>query len=112
MFGVYRSSRLRLFEHAETEALLHPRSLLRFRRNVHSEAGEDGIVGFLVDSLGIEHGFCFEFGEGAVGFSRANRCVKRLRRAPATLTVPGEQGPGMGSLRPTAGCGSSTDGTG
>ena len=42
-FNVYRSSRLKLFEVAlEQGRQLHAHSLLHYRRNVFSEAGEDG----------------------------------------------------------------------
>eukprot|EP00960_Hanusia_phi_P034027 750776-Hanusia_phi.AAC.1 len=63
-FNIYRSSRLRLFESALNtgERRLHPSSLLRFRRNVYSEAGEDGITEFIMEALGVREGSCFEFG--------------------------------------------------
>jgi hypothetical protein len=62
-FSPYRTSRVRLFERAELRPWLHPHSLLHFRHNRYSEAGEDGIVRYLATRLGFPaRGFCFEFG--------------------------------------------------
>ena len=63
-FNTYRTGRLKLFETALTsgDRRLHPSSLLRYRRNVYSEAGEDGITEFIMEALGMKEGSCFEFG--------------------------------------------------
>jgi len=62
-FSPYRTSRVRLFERVELRPWLHPHSLLHFRHNRYSEAGEDGVVRYLATRLGFPaRGFCFEFG--------------------------------------------------
>ncbi|CAA6606264.1 conserved hypothetical protein [Rhodospirillaceae bacterium LM-1] len=45
--------------------------LRNFRRNVTSEMGEDGIIEKLFDLVGVESGWCVEFGAGD-GYSSSN----------------------------------------
>lgn len=41
---------------------LAPPPLVEFRRNVHSQGGEDGILAAIFDSIGIRHQYAVEFG--------------------------------------------------
>lgn len=42
--------------------VMHSRWLLSFAHNVHSQAGEDGVIEKILEVLGVQQGWCVEFG--------------------------------------------------